>query len=272
MSNIFRIAMAVAGLGLGAQAAAQVTLYEHDDYGGRSVTTDRTIVNLGRVGFNDRSSSAVVRGTRSQRWEVCEDRRFQGRCMVLVRGAYPNLSAMGLGDRISSVRPVGGNARLDDGRFAPQPAPAYDYGRRPSERIYQAEITSVRAVMDNPGQRCWVERGQVTQEREGANVPGAILGAVIGGVLGHQIGGGSGRDLATGIGVVAGAAIGGNSGRADGQQVVTRDVRRCEGEPGGARPAYWDVTYQFRGVEHRMQMTRRPGATVSVNARGEPRA
>lgn len=272
MSNIVRIAMAVAGLGLGAQAAAQVTLYEYEDYGGGSITTDRSIANLRRVGFNDRSSSAVVRGSRSQRWEVCEDRRFQGRCRVLVRGTYPNLQAMGLGDRISSVRPVARNVRFDDERIAPEPQPAYDYGRRPSERIYQAEITSVRAVLETSGQRCWVERGQVTQEREGANVPGAILGAVIGGVLGHQIGGGSGRDVATGIGVVAGAAIGGNSGRGDSRQVVTPDVQRCEAVPGGARPAYWDVTYQFRGVEHRMQMTRRPGATVSVNARGEPRA
>ena len=41
--------------------------------------------------------------------------------------------------------------------------------------------------------------------------------------------------------------------------------------PGQARPAYWDVTYNFRGVEHRMQMTKPPGATVTVNERGEPR-
>lgn len=37
---------------------------------------------------------------------------------------------------------------------------------------------------------------------------GAVLGAVIGGVLGNQVGGGSGRDLATGVGVIGGAVIG----------------------------------------------------------------
>jgi hypothetical protein len=35
--------------------------------------------------------------------------------------------------------------------------------------------------------------------------------------------------------------------------------------------AYWDVTYVFRGVTHRAQLARAPGATITVNARGEPR-
>ncbi len=37
---------------------------------------------------------------------------------------------------------------------------------------------------------------------------GAVLGAVIGGVLGHQVGGGRGRDVATGVGVIGGAVAG----------------------------------------------------------------
>jgi hypothetical protein len=31
------------------------------------------------------------------------------------------------------------------------------------------------------------------------------------------------------------------------------------------------VTYEFRGVEHRVQMTAPPGQTIAVNGRGEPR-
>jgi uncharacterized protein YcfJ len=42
--------------------------------------------------------------------------------------------------------------------------------------------------------------------------------------------------------------------------------------PGQARPVYWDVTYTFRGQEHRVQMTTPPGSTVSVNDQGEPRS
>jgi len=39
-----------------------------------------------------------------------------------------------------------------------------------------------------------------------------------------------------------------------------------------ARPAYWDVVYNFRGQQHRVQMTSPPGQTVTVNGAGEPRA
>jgi uncharacterized protein YcfJ len=208
------------------------------------------------------------------RWEVCEDARFGGRCVVLRPGQYPSLSAMGLNDRVSSARAVGVGARVEDGRYSPLPLVSRDYRRRDNERLYEANVTAVRAVVEDAGRQCWVEPEQVVQERGTANVPGAVLGAVIGGIIGHQVGGGSGRDVATGIGAVAGAAIGANTGRSDGPQqvVTTQNVQRCSRAPSQARPAYWDVTYTFRGQEYRVQMTRPPGATVTVNEQGEPRA
>jgi len=48
-------------------------------------------------------------------------------------------------------------------------------------------------------------------------------------------------------------------------------VQRCRTSPSRAQPAYWDVTYSFRGQEFRVQMTAPPGNTVTVNDRGEPR-
>ena len=248
---------------------SQVVFYEHEGFEGRSFTAETPVVDFRAAGFNDSASSVVVRGSR---WEVCDDTRYSGRCVVLRPGQYASLSAMGLNDRVSSVRAVSSNARVDDGRFAPAPVAVYDYGRRNNERIYEASITSVRAVVDNSGQRCWVESEQVVQDRSRTNVPGALLGAVIGGVLGHQVGGGTGRDVATGVGVVAGAAIGGNSGRSGGQIVTTQNVQRCTSAPNQMQPTYYDVTYNFRGVEHRVQMTTPPGATVFVNEQGEPRA
>ncbi|HAL37076.1 MAG TPA: hypothetical protein DCP03_02745 [Polaromonas sp.] len=252
-----------------APVAAQVTFYEHENFGGRSFTTDRPIENFGRNGFNDRASSVDVVGAP---WEVCQDVRFGGQCVVLRPGRYPSLAAMGLNDRISSVRSVARNARIDDQRYAPAPVAAPDYRRRNGERLYQANVTSVRAVVGSPEQRCWVEREQVVQDRSNANVPGAIAGAIIGGILGHQVGGGTGKDVATAGGVVAGAAVGANIGRdGGGQPASTRDVQRCENVPSQARPQYWDVTYNFRGQEHRIQMTAPPGSTVTVNEQGEPR-
>jgi uncharacterized protein YcfJ len=271
MNAFSKIALAAAALALAGQAVAQVTLYEGEGFQGRSFTAEAPVRNLQRYGFNGRASSVVVR---AERWEVCEDPGFRGRCVVLRRGQYPSLAAMGLNDQVSSVRTVGRNAQVEDGRYAPPPQVDTDYGRRRNERLFQADVVSVRAVVGTPAQRCWVEREQVVQNPQNSpNVPGAVVGAVIGGILGHQVGGGSGKDAATAVGVVAGAAIGGNAHRdGNGQQVVTQDVQRCTAAPAQARPDYWDVTYNFRGLEHRVQMATQPGATVTVNAQGEPRA
>ena len=250
-------------------AAAQVTFYEHQGFAGRSFTSGKRIGDFNRFGFNDRASSVVVSGGR---WEVCEDARFEGRCVVLRPGRYPSLAAMGLNDRVSSVRSVGRNDRVDDRRYAPIPVATQGFRRGQDERLYEANVTSVHAVVGPSERRCWVEREQVVQERRSGNVTGAIAGAVIGGILGHQVGGGSGKDLATAGGAVAGAVVGSNIGRdGGGQQVAMQDVERCDNVPSQARPEFWDVTYNFRGQEHRVQATAPPGTTVTVNERGEPR-
>jgi uncharacterized protein YcfJ len=248
--------------------ASQVIFYENEGFTGRSFTADQQIENFQRYGFNDRASSAVVLG---ERWEACEDVRFGGRCVVLRPGRYASLSRMGLNDRVSSVRSVAANTRLDDNRYAPEPAAVYDNRRRNQERVYEANVTSVRAVVGTPEQRCWVEKEQVVQDRSGANIPGAVVGAVIGGILGHQVGGGRGQDIATVGGAVAGGAVGSQVGRS-GSGTQTRDVQRCEAAQTQTRADYWDVTYSFRGQEHRIQMTTPPGSTVTVNEQGEPRA
>ncbi len=247
-----------------APVAAQVTFYEHQGFEGRYFSTEEPVSNFGRHGFNDRASSVVVLG---DRWEVCEDNRFSGRCAVLRPGRYPSLAAMGLNNQISSVRAVNINARIDEHRYAPAPISDYNFHRRNNERLYEANVTSVRAVLVTLEHRCWVEREEVAQERRSINVPGAVAGTIIGGILGHQVGGGRGQDIATAGGATAVAQIGGSA-----HAVRTRDVERCDYVPSQANPDYWDVTYNFRGQAHRMQMTAPPGPTVTVNELGEPRA
>lgn len=242
-------------------AHAQVTFYSQPGFSGRAYSVGGTDANLARSGFNDRASSAIVeRG----RWEVCEHAGFGGRCVVLRRGQYPTLASMGLDNRISSVRPAGG--RPTPVYAVPPPAaPAYGYYPRHGERLYQADVTFVRAVVGPPEQRCWVDRQHVPRGQP--NVPGAIIGGVIGGVLGHQIGGGSGRDVATALGAIGGAAVGAQAGRGG----YAYDVQRCEVVPGSGQVQYWDVSYVFRGREYRAQLAFDPGPTLTVNGRGEPR-
>lgn len=266
-SSTLKYALAAAGLALGSQAMAQITLYAGEGLRGRAFTASDAIRDFSSVGFNDRASSAVVE---HGRWEVCDDADFRGRCMVLRPGNYENLRGMGLDNRISSVRPVRGEGRYDNEAPAPLPPAAYEYRRRPNERIIDVPVTSVHAVVGPPEQRCWVERQEVAEQPRN-NAGGVIAGALIGGILGHQIGGGAGRDVATAGGAIAGAAIGNNVANNNSGGSYSRDVRRCENAT-GARPEYWDVTYNYRGVEHRVQMTAPPGSTIAINRdNGEPR-
>lgn len=269
MHPVFNIGLGLALAGTVGLAAAQVTLYEGSDFQGRSFSTSRQVINLERYGFNDHASSAVVIGAP---WEVCPEKRYSGRCVVLRQGRYPSLAAMGLNDRISSVRSLANTSNAAQDRYAPDPIPVYDNRRRPGERLYEADVVSVRAVLGPPEQRCWVEPGNDARPGNNSGVGGAVVGALLGGVLGHQIGGGTGRDLATAGGAVAGAWVGANATR-DNTTTPTQqpDIQRCESTTNSNQPRYWDVVYNFRGQQHRMQMTTHPGNTVTVNAQGEPR-
>jgi len=50
---------------------------------------------------------------------------MNGKCVVLRPGQYPSLTAMGLNDRVSSVRPLPANERVAEA----------DYHRLPIERL-----------------------------------------------------------------------------------------------------------------------------------------
>jgi uncharacterized protein YcfJ len=260
-------ACALAALTVSTLASAQVTFYENEDFRGRSFAASSWVTDFSRYGFNDRASSAIIT---SGRWEVCEDVRFEGRCAVLRPGNYDSLRAMGMNDRISSVRPAQSGAQRPPPPPQDQQDPqSYEYRRRPNERILEVPVTSARAVVGPPEQRCWVDREQMAGTRSEPNVGGAIAGALIGGILGHQVGGGFGKDVATAGGAVAGGVIGSRVGNTE-SAPSTHDVRRCETIP-NKTPAYWDVTYIYRGQPHHVQMRSEPGRTIAVNANGEPR-
>lgn len=267
MNAMWKLLLGVVGLVFAAQAAAQITFYEGENFRGHSFSATQTVGDFQPTGFNDRAQSAVVD---SGSWQVCVDARFEGRCVVLRPGSYPSLAPMGMSKNISSVRPVDWDARYENQAPAPSTAPPdYAYRERPGEPLFEAPVTSAHAVMGPPQQRCWVEQQQVVNN-SGPNVGGAIIGGILGGVLGHQIGGGVGRDVATAGGAVAGAAVGANVGRS-GPTVSDQDVRRCETVPNQGPPAFWDVTYTFQGVAHRVQLSAPPGQTITVNGNGEPR-
>lgn len=93
--------LALTLLTLALPGLAEVTLFGREAFEGRSITIADQIRNLEPSGFAGRASSAIVRGGP---YEFCDDRGFEGRCVVLAPGRYPNLEAMGMNDAIVSVR------------------------------------------------------------------------------------------------------------------------------------------------------------------------
>lgn len=274
-----KLLLAVPLAALAGQALAEATFYSREEMRGEAITLDRRSGNFERLDFNDRASSVVVEGGL---WEVCEHVRFEGRCVVLRRGAYPSLQAIGLNNAISSARPLErerahGHRQVETVRApqyehyppVPMPAQPVPYGHGPAQVIYEVPVTSARAVMGPPQQRCWVEKEQVATQRREPNLGGAIIGGVIGGVLGNQVGKGSGNDIATVGGAIAGAAIGAHVGRDKSPAIAERDVQRCRTVAGG-QVEYWDVTYVHGGVERRAQLANQPGRTIRVNGHGAP--
>ncbi len=265
-SSFFKPLLATLAAVAATSVSAQVTFYEHPGFRGEAFTTDQPVDNFGGTGFNDRASSVVVD---HGRWEVCEDAHFRGRCVVLRRGSYDSLRGLGLDKQISSVRPVADRDRYENEAPQPLSQPTYEYRRRPDEQVFRVPVTSVRAVVGPADHRCWMEQEQVTQQRQDTNVPGAIIGGVLGGILGHQLGGGSGKTVTTIGGAVGGAALGANVDRLTDRD-TGQEVQRCR-DVANTTPQYWDVTYNFRGVDHRVQMAAAPGRSITVNEHGEPR-
>ena len=264
---VLKAAFAASAILLASQAMAQIVLYEGEGFRGRSVVVNGEMRNLERRALGNTAESAVVE---HGRWEVCERPRFEGRCAILRRGEYPDLRGTGMRWEIASIRPARDGRRYD---LEPQAAAGgadYAWRRRADERVREVPVRDVRAIMGAPNQRCWVERQAVPAANTNNNVGGAVLGAVVGGILGHQVGGGTGRDAATAAGVVGGALVGSNIAGGGSPAYATQDVQRCQNVQGA--PAYYEVTYDWRGTLHTVQMSAPPaGNTIIVNERGEPR-
>lgn len=72
-----------------------------------------------------------------------------------------------------------------------QESPQYTQSRAQSRVVY--------GVIDNI---------EVIRENNDGIGAGTVIGGVVGGILGHQVGGGSGKDIATIAGVAGGAVVG----------------------------------------------------------------
>ena len=63
---------------------------------------------------------------------------------------------------------------------------------------------------------------QVSTQQINDNGGGTILGGVIGGILGHQVGGGTGKKIATAVGAIGGAVVGNSVNSSRGRRILVR--------------------------------------------------
>lgn len=95
---------------------------------------------------------------------------------------------------------------------------------------------------------------------------GTGIGALVGGILGHQVGGGTGKTLAT----IAGAGAGGYAGNQIQRKVQQNDTyatteQRCvTAYDLREEPAGFDVAYEYNGRQHHLHMDHDPGDSLPV--------
>ena len=113
-----KLMLAVSAAVVAAVAGAQdIVLYQGENFTGQRFSSNESVSDLARVGFNDRASSVTIRGGS---WQLCSDNYYRGQCATLRAGDYPSLRSMGLGNAVSSIREVGWQGGPGPG---PGPAP-----------------------------------------------------------------------------------------------------------------------------------------------------
>jgi Beta/Gamma crystallin len=108
--KIFAGLALIAGLAGGAAVAAapdsthtSITVYDQPNFRGQSLTFERGVPSLARLGFNDKVASVRISGSRD--WVLCEHRNFMGKC-VRIHSKAKDLKRQGIVGQVSSLYPV----------------------------------------------------------------------------------------------------------------------------------------------------------------------
>ena len=143
-----------------------MTVFEERDFRGKSATYTNNVANLANTEFNDRISSLKV--GRGERWEICKDANYQGRCVV-VSGEEKDLRNNSWNNMISSFRRIGGGT--------PVPVPQQPYIVLYSQANYRGTVTNQSgeaSYLNRTAQSVTIGRG-IWQFCEGTNFTGRCV-------------------------------------------------------------------------------------------------
>ena len=133
-----------------------------------------------------------------------------------------------------------------------------------------AEVVNVEEItetINTPREVC--EDVAVTKKapvKEQHKITGTAIGAVVGGLLGNQIGGGSGKKLATVAGAVGGGYAGNKvQGNMQDSDTYTTTERRCHTVTDSHQNVVgYNVTYMIDDAEGTVRMDEKPGSRIPV--------
>ncbi len=129
------------------------------------------------------------------------------------------------------------------------------------------DVSPVKETQRTPRQVC--RDVTITHQRpvqDQHQIAGTAIGAVVGGLLGNQVGGGSGKKLATVAGAVGGGYVGNKAQeRMQASDTYTTTETRCETvQDTHEKVVGYDVSYELGGQRGRVRMDRDPGAQIPV--------
>nr|WP_276583832.1 glycine zipper 2TM domain-containing protein [Pseudomonas sp. RIT-PI-AD] len=138
-----------------------------------------------------------------------------------------------------------------------------------------AEVLAVQPVNETvktPREVCKdvaVTRQRPVQDQH--KLAGTVLGAVAGGLLGSQVGGGSGKKIATVAGAVGGGYAGNQvQGNMQSRDTYTTTETRCSTvQDTSEKLVGYDVKYQLNGKVDQVRMDHDPGAQIPLNKQGQ---
>src|SRR4029079_1318476 len=91
------------------ETVSVVTVYTGANFGGQNASFSDDMATLAPAGLNNNIASIKI--AEGEKWEVCQEANYVGRCQML-SGSATDLAAIGWSGQISSLR------RADPGAFA----------------------------------------------------------------------------------------------------------------------------------------------------------
>lgn len=141
------------------------------------------------------------------------------------------------------------------------------FSDKSAEYAQVINVEEIKETVNTPREECKdvavTKKAPVKDEHK---IAGTAVGAVVGGLLGNQIGGGSGKKIAT----VAGAAAGGYAGNKvqgnmQDNDTYTTTERRCNTVTDTHENVVgYNVTYMIGDKEGTVRMDEKPGSRIPV--------